>query len=103
MSEILTLQFLSLCLQVQEGFGWTNGAILHLIWTFRAANRIEKPGEVSLNSSQQSILVYAAAGFCAFVAMITLVKGIIRRKRQHGDDTEAQENLLGSEHLEDEL
>ncbi|KAF1749248.1 hypothetical protein GCK72_025715 [Caenorhabditis remanei] len=89
---------------VQEGFGWTNGAVLDLIWTFRQDQhqRQEKSEDienVTLNRSQQSALVYAAGGFCAIVAITVLAKGLISRKKQNrrGDDLESSALLLGDD------
>ncbi|CAO4387366.1 unnamed protein product [Caenorhabditis nigoni] len=89
---------------VQEGFGWTNGAVLDLIWTFRNNhNRLEKSSELELETSQQSALVYAAAGFCAMVAIVMVLKGLIKYKsRQASEDAEAGALLLGENDEDDD-
>ncbi|CAI2358072.1 unnamed protein product [Caenorhabditis sp. 36 PRJEB53466] len=84
---------------VQEGFGWTNGAVLDLIWAFRTHGRNDNSGteELTLNNSQHATIVYVAISFCALVAIIVLLKGIIcstRRYEELIDDRDAEERLI---------
>lgn len=84
---------------VQEGFGWTNGAVLDLIWTFRKEhNWMEKSGNLELNHSQQSSLVYGAVGLCAMVLIVVMLKGLWKYSvRSQQEDEESGALLLGEE------
>ncbi|CAL2051781.1 unnamed protein product [Caenorhabditis brenneri] len=90
---------------VQEGFGWTNGAVLDLIWVFNDEHtRQDRSETLKINNAQQAWIVYAAGGFCALVAIVVILKGLIRRKsRQQRDDDEAGARLLGDDDDQDEL
>ncbi|PIC21215.1 hypothetical protein B9Z55_026136 [Caenorhabditis nigoni] len=59
--------------------------------------------DLQLEKSQQSALVYAAAGFCAMVAVVMVLKGLIKYKsRQASEDAEAGALLLGENDEDDD-
>uniref|UniRef100_A0A1I7V3P5 Trehalase n=1 Tax=Caenorhabditis tropicalis TaxID=1561998 RepID=A0A1I7V3P5_9PELO len=87
----------------QEGFGWTNGAVLDFIWILNQyQERSDRSQPVQLNNTQQSSLIYAVVGFCVLLAIIMVFKGIIRPKSMQQLD-EAGALLLGDEDDQDEL
>uniref|UniRef100_A0A8R1DLY1 Trehalase n=1 Tax=Caenorhabditis japonica TaxID=281687 RepID=A0A8R1DLY1_CAEJA len=89
---------------VQEGFGWTNGAVLDLIWTFNSKLKSTRHLELGLTREQHAGLVYTAAGFCAIVALVTLLKGIWKKRQciESNDDAEAAQSLLATENEEED-
>ncbi|CAA94130.2 Trehalase [Caenorhabditis elegans] len=89
---------------VQEGFGWTNGAVMDLIWTLRDSHKKQIRSEnLKLDQGQHFALVLTAFIFCIAIAFIVIIKGIIKGNTlNQRDDEEAGARLLAEENDEDD-
>ncbi|PIC21218.1 hypothetical protein B9Z55_026138 [Caenorhabditis nigoni] len=64
---------------------------------------LEKSIELELETSQQSAVVHAAAGFFAMVAIVMALRGLIEYKsRQASKEAEARALLLGEDDEDDD-
>ncbi|CAD6188928.1 unnamed protein product [Caenorhabditis auriculariae] len=88
--------------EVQEGFGWTNGAVMDMVWNNRNTPRRDPPNRDIFSSPLQATVIIGLWTLSALMALWFVVATCCKKTRPNHLDSESQASRSLLSNMEDD-